>query len=216
MAVIVVERVVPGRAVVPEGDRAGPPPEAVGVLRLGDMGRGLDRDQDGAQRGLHVIAVVGVPGTADIVLLVRLLQHGRHLGMGVGRLEEAVDVDLADLAGKADLGIRIQRLIAEEQHAVPAERQTDSRRLVGPDAPQVDTVDKGADPAAGGRNVEAGQIERIGHGRRPFGASRLCAAAPSTVNERQVQLVLAGAGDGGRSKMRRSNPANRTRPALVF
>ena len=38
VAVIVVERIVPCRAVVPEGDRARFPAEAVSVLRPGDMG----------------------------------------------------------------------------------------------------------------------------------------------------------------------------------
>ena len=132
------------------------------------VGRDLDRDQDGAKRRRLVIAVVGVPAAADIVLLVRLLQHGRDFGMGLGRPEEAVDVDL-DLAREGDLGVRVQRLVAEEQHAVAPQRQPDRRRLIRPDGPQVDIVDEGPDPAAGGRNVEAVEILRVVHAV-PFGS----------------------------------------------
>ena len=59
-----------------------------------------------------------MPTTAYIGFLFLFLQHQRDLGITLMRQEKPVDVDRAKAAGKGDMVIFGQRLIAEEDDAV--------------------------------------------------------------------------------------------------
>ena len=62
-----------------------------------------------------------MPAAADVVFVVRLLQHLGDERVAVDRLEEAVDVDASPLARKGDVLLGAERLVAEEDHSVGVE-----------------------------------------------------------------------------------------------
>lgn len=59
-----------------------------------------------------------MPAAADVVLVLRFLQHHRHLRLLRQRREEPVDVDRPEAPGRGQLAVRRQLLIAKEHHAM--------------------------------------------------------------------------------------------------
>ena len=93
----------------------------------------------------QIVAVVGVPAIADVLLLLWLLTHfGDHRIAG-HRRKEAVDVDAAKAAGKAEVLLRRQLLVAEENDAVLAKGVADfGQRRLCRRCRQIDVADLGA------------------------------------------------------------------------
>ena len=79
---------------------------------------GIER---GAESRDPVVAVIGVPAAADIVLVVRFFAHLCDRGVARNRREEAIDVDRTETLGEGDVLLRRERLIAEEHDAILAE-----------------------------------------------------------------------------------------------
>ena len=63
-----------------------------------------------------------MPAAADVVFVVRLLQHLGDERVAVDRPEEAVDVDASPLAREGDVLLGGELLLAEEDHPVDMER----------------------------------------------------------------------------------------------
>jgi hypothetical protein len=111
------------------------------------IGRHLDRVKDRAHRRLFHHRRVGVPILADDVLVTRLAADHDDLVVQLHAAVVRVDKDLAKAAGEGLVLLRVERLVAEEDHAVLIERGADLRdhgviEIVG----DVHAADLGAAP----------------------------------------------------------------------
>ena len=87
-----------------------------------------------------------MPGRTDIAFLVGLLAHFGNHRIIIGRLEEAIDVDIAPAFGKGDVLLRSELLVAQKNHAIVDEGLAQFRELLIADASSnIDTGDFGPD-----------------------------------------------------------------------
>ncbi len=87
-----------------------------------------------------------MPGGTDIAFLIGLLAHLGNHRIIIGRLEEAIDVDIAPALRKSDVLLRSEFLVTQENHAVVDEGLAQFRELLIADAASnIDTGDLGAD-----------------------------------------------------------------------
>ena len=135
----------------------------VGEQRVAALVRDFARQQDRAHRGLLVVAVVGVPEIADVLLALGLLAHFGDLRIARDGREEPVDVDRRPTLRELDMLLGRQLLVAEEDHAVLHEGLLDFVPL--PIAHRLE-VDAGNLRAAATR--ELADFDRlVRHGRSP-------------------------------------------------
>ena len=99
----------------------------------------VDAARPGAER--HV----GVPAVG-FRLVVALVGDGLDLGIALDVREELVLLQFAELAAQADIGLRLDRLVAEEQDVVLPQRRLDLFvDGVAPHGVEIDVRDHGAD-----------------------------------------------------------------------
>ncbi len=163
----VVRRAVVGGVGVVDPQSVGERPEVIGQLFVGGLGvrphrvaadrRDDDRVQDRGTRRAGDEGDVGVPhvrpGSRQGVELehVRVARDRRHGGVRHRRRPEA--------PRERDVRLRVEELVAEEQHLVFDERRGDPAGVdwVGVEWPrQIDVTDLCSDPAGQGFDVEFG------------------------------------------------------------
>jgi hypothetical protein len=96
-----------------------------GEERIAAEGRDFLAVQDGAHRRGSAHGGIRVPFLADDRGIARLPADHHHFRVGAGALEIRVDEDFAEAPGKGLVLIRVQRLVAEEHHAMGVQRRAD-------------------------------------------------------------------------------------------